>query len=222
MDDDLRRELLRRADADQLARAALDRADDAGDDPTAALDTMTEVDADNTAWLRALVETSGWPAASRVGREGARAAWLLVQHADADPTLQRRCLELLSDAVRRGEGDAVDLAYLTDRVLLRFGGHQEFGTQLRATADGWVPRRLRDRATVDARRATVGLEPLAAATARMTAEHPARPSTLVCGSCGGAVAFWHPEPGHPVDAVCPTCGTTITVGGDGDGVGAEG
>jgi hypothetical protein len=34
-----------------------------------------------------------------VGEDGAHAAWLLAQHADRDPAFQRRCLDLLTQAV---------------------------------------------------------------------------------------------------------------------------
>jgi hypothetical protein len=46
----------------------------------------------------------------------------LAQHADARPEFQRRGLGLLTDAVDRGEADASDLVYLTDRVLCGDGG----------------------------------------------------------------------------------------------------
>jgi DNA-binding IclR family transcriptional regulator len=58
-----------------------------GDDIVAALE---DVDRDNTRWLGELVNRQGWPGRSLVGEDGAAAAWLLAQHADQDPTLQRR------------------------------------------------------------------------------------------------------------------------------------
>jgi Family of unknown function (DUF6624) len=63
-----------------------------------------------------------------VGGDGAHAAWLLARHADQDPAFQRRCLELLTQAVASGEAAKIELAYLTDRVLAE-GKPQEYGTQ---------------------------------------------------------------------------------------------
>ena len=54
------------------------------------------VDEENTRWLRGLVEKQGWPTNTLAGKDGANAAWLLVQHADADPKFQRQCLDLMA------------------------------------------------------------------------------------------------------------------------------
>jgi len=138
IDQELRVELLRRAEQDQRTRHALDRflaaSPDgrmAGTDPEEgrAIDRLGEIDAANTGWLRAIVESRGWPTRSLVGEDGARAAWLLAQHADEDPDFQLRCLELMSCA-DPAEVDAVNLAYLTDRVQLALGQEQTFGTQM--------------------------------------------------------------------------------------------
>ena len=88
---DLRAELLRRTVPDQEARWAHDFA------------AMERADADNLPWIRQVIAEHGWPGRSDVGDDGAQAAWLLVQHADADPAFQRDCLGLLTAAVGQGE-----------------------------------------------------------------------------------------------------------------------
>jgi hypothetical protein len=115
---------------------------------------------DNTKWLKGVVERHGWPTNRLVGADGARAAWLLVQHADADPEFQRRCLELMAK-LPKNEVSQSNLAYLTDRVLLAEGKKQLFGTQFTAVDGKWKPRPLEDEANVDKRRAEAGLPPLA-------------------------------------------------------------
>src|SRR2546422_2708299 len=40
--------------------------------------------------LAALIDAHGWPGRSRVGEEGAQAAWLILQHAIRNPPLMRR------------------------------------------------------------------------------------------------------------------------------------
>jgi hypothetical protein len=141
MDEALRAELLRRVEIDQAARKALDP------------DAMRDADGENLPWLKGVVAERGWPGASLVGDDGAHAAWLLAQHADADPAFQRRCLDLLIVAVEAGEATVRELAYLTDRVLLAEGRSQVYGTQLTRRDGAWVPRDLRDPELVDERRA---------------------------------------------------------------------
>lgn len=121
---------------------------------------MAKVDADNTRWLGEQVDKSGWPTVTQVGKEAAGTAWLLVQHADADPKFQRKCLDLMAK-LPKGEADAKNVAYLTDRVLLAEGKKQVYGTQFHSPNGRWEPRPLEDEANVDRRRAEVGLPPLA-------------------------------------------------------------
>ncbi|MDG6999876.1 MAG: hypothetical protein JRN15_12255, partial [Nitrososphaerota archaeon] len=81
----------------------------------------------NTAALKKILHRYGWPGISLVGRKGAEAAFLIVQHSN-DTLFQRACLPLLDNAYERGQvpGDAV--ALLTDRVLVREGKPQMYGT----------------------------------------------------------------------------------------------
>jgi hypothetical protein len=145
----LRAELLRRVEKDQAARKARD------------LEAVRAVDAENLPWLKQVIEEHGWPGSSLAGTDGARAAWLLVQHADRDPVFQRQCLGLMTTAAGQGEASRTDLAYLTDRVLLAEGEPQEYGTQATVRDGRYVPRNLRDPGDIDERRASVGLQPLA-------------------------------------------------------------
>jgi hypothetical protein len=200
---DLRGELLRRAKRDQAARRASRGAD---------FWPVYRVDAENLRWLKQVVADIGWPGASAVGEDGAHAAWLLVQHAGADPKFQRRCLDLLTVAAEQGEASKVDAAYLTDRVLLAEGEPQEFGTQATARNGGWAPRPLRDPDTVDQRRAALSLEPMAEYLAGI-AEHygPPKPSVLTCPECGGLVEFSVPEQGRQAAVACAGCGWTTQI-----------
>jgi hypothetical protein len=171
----LRRELLAMTKEDQQVRAAvvkqlsekrlpLDKG--AITDPalvkTFAVITakMTEVDQKNRARLKEMVAQHGWPGATLVGKDGAHAAWLLVQHADNDRPFQKRCLKLMK-AAPRGEVDPPDIAYLTDRVLVGENKKQLYGTQLQGEIGAFRPKPIEDEANVDRRRAEVGLPPLA-------------------------------------------------------------
>lgn len=175
-DADLRLELLRRVKTDQDARTALiawSKEHGAGgviNPATLSADRKAEyekllgavrqADRENTARLNEVVETAGWPTTTLVGKDGANAAWLLVQHADDDPKFQRKCLDRMTK-VPKGEVSQIDVAYLTDRVLLAEGKKQVYGTQFTSAGGKWEPRPLEDPANVDKRRGEVGLSPLA-------------------------------------------------------------
>lgn len=202
MKPELRSELLRRAEKDQAARS--------GPEPDA--ETLTSVDAENLPWLRDLIAELGWPGRSMVGEDGAHAAWLLAQHADQDPAFQRRCLDLITEAVKRGEAALSELAYLTDRVLLAEGKPQEYGTQMTGRKEGWVPRNLRDPDTVDERRAAMSLEPLRENIARIASQHgPPGPATFTCSECGSGIEVWLPGEGETQDIRCASCGWATMV-----------
>lgn len=155
----LREELLARVKTDQAARTKLI---DAGNPPPPdLLKAVKEADEKNRAWLKGVVEKHGWPGKSLVGEDGAHAAWLLVQHADADLPFQKTCLVLLEAATKKGEATGTDLAYLTDRVLAAEGKKQRYGTQLELKGGKLVPKQLEDPEQVDARRKELGLMPMA-------------------------------------------------------------
>jgi len=116
----------------------------------------------NTRWLEELLATRGWPGHTLVGTDGAEAAWLLAQHADRDPELQRSFLEALRGAVAAGEASRANLAYLEDRVRVHDGRPQLYGTQFTVTDGEFGPCPIEDPARLDERRAEVGLDPFAA------------------------------------------------------------
>jgi hypothetical protein len=200
----IRDELLRRAAIDRAARQA--NAGGAGD-----MARLMAIDADNTAWLKGVIDRSGWPERSMVGEAAAGAAWLLAQHADRDPAAQRRFLQCLEAAVARHEASPADLARLTDRVLLASGQKQIYGTQLVAHGERYVAARLCKPRSVDARRAAVGLEPLAKEIEAMSL-HRAPPLALAeCPGCHERIAITPPAPGRTTRYQCPVCGATGTV-----------
>src|SRR5262249_32086483 len=133
----LRQELLKRMDEDQKVRQGLVElmAKKAAAGPTAAkelasvVDRVEQVDARNRARMKEIVDHYGWPGKSLVGKDGANAAWLFVQHADPDPAFQKRCFGLLAEAVKKKEATPQHLAYLTDRVRVGEKAKQVYGTQ---------------------------------------------------------------------------------------------
>lgn len=118
------------------------------------------IDTRNQVRLDTIVKQYGWPAFAWAGRNGIDGAFLVVQHGELD--FQRRYLPLLRQAATEGNLSYGTLAYLEDRVRVREGKKQIYGTQLHAMPSGkQVPDPIEDEANVDVRRAKVGLGPLA-------------------------------------------------------------
>jgi hypothetical protein len=115
----------------------------------------------------------------------------------------------MTEAVKDGEATPVELAYLTDRVLLAEGQPQEYGTQMSGGQDGWAPRNLRDPDRVDERRAAVGLGPVSEYVARITSHAgPPKPASITCLECGAGIDAWLPDEGETKDIRCSAGGWT--------------
>jgi len=122
---------------------------------------MAEVHERNGRRLAEIIAQYGWPGKTLVGEEGADAAWLIVQHDIGNPALQRRSLQLLREAVARGEAHGWQLAMLTDRIRVLEGRPQVYGTQYDWDEQGEMsPCPIENLELVDELRASVGLIPL--------------------------------------------------------------
>jgi hypothetical protein len=155
----LRAELLALAERDKRTRGELVASGElfAGYNPR-----MAAVHARNAKALERIVGEFGWPGKSLIGDDGADAAWLVLQHAIANPELQRRCLPLLKAAVEAGEAPAFQAACLEDRICACEGRPQRYGTQFDWDEHGQLsPLPLQDPERVDKLREAVGLGPLA-------------------------------------------------------------
>jgi len=123
------------------------------------------INADN---VRSIVQQRGWPGNADVGRTGWTALWRIVQHAIGDPDLQRSFLAHLQTFAGTAQDHPVERAMLSDRIAVFEGKPQRYGTQFDWNDDGVfaVMGSLEAPNTVDARRAEVGLGPLADELAR--------------------------------------------------------
>lgn len=154
----LRQALLARVEKDQAVRQ---KAIDEGNTPASWQQTVV-VDQDNTTWLKTIVAKKGWPTRTSVGEDGSKAAFLIAQHATLDPAFQEHVLALMQAALAQKEADPSDVAMLQDRVLLHQGKPQLYGTQFKTEPDGTMALdRTQDINGLDARRATMGLPPIA-------------------------------------------------------------
>lgn len=144
---------------------------------------MEAVHDENAALLTQVFDDVGWPGRREFGDDGAGAAFLILQHAIGHPALQRRGLALVLGAVPEGQANPLDAAYLSDRIAVYEGGEQTFGTQFDWDAGGQLsPAPTRDPVGLDARRASIGLPPMAETIAHIrvnaAAEGDAAPADL--------------------------------------------
>ena len=115
----------------------------------------------NAARFAAILSELGWPGEPQVGHEAAKAAWLIVQHAIAQPALQYRALEALREAAARGEAPFLHAAMLEDRIRTFEGRPQRYGTQFDWDESGRLsPLPIEDPQAIEERRRAVGLGPL--------------------------------------------------------------
>jgi len=116
----------------------------------------------NAARLREILASHGWPNEATVGSDGAYAAWLIVQHAIGDPSLQRQVLPLLQKEASQGRVPEWQSAYLADRIAMYEQRPQRYGTQwLDDPQDGRTrPWPLEEPERVNSVRESVGLGPM--------------------------------------------------------------
>jgi len=123
---------------------------------------MEAVHIRNAARLKELIAIHGWPDEVMAGKDGAEAAWFIVQHAVGDPEFQREILRLLSARAGSQRVPLWHAAYLEDRIAMYEGRPQRFGTQwMDDPLDGRIrPWKLAEPDRVNELRAGVGLGPL--------------------------------------------------------------
>ncbi|WP_419947674.1 DUF6624 domain-containing protein [Candidatus Palauibacter sp.] len=159
MNETLRDELLEMARRDRTVRAELVAS---GELFGGYESRMALVHERNARGLRRIIESIGWPGADVVGREGAEAAWIVLQHAIAEPGLLRQALPLLQAAAREGRASPRHAAMLEDRIRFFEGRPQRYGTQFDWDAEGKLsPGDVEDPHRLDERRRAIGLPPLA-------------------------------------------------------------
>ena len=120
-------------------------------------DLMNIVDSINTIKVKKILDERGWLGADVVGNRGNLTLFLVIQHSDLET--QEKYLPMMQDAVKNGNASPKHLAYLEDRVALKKGEKQIYGSQimyLSETGEAFV-RPLIDPENVDKRRAEIGL-----------------------------------------------------------------
>ncbi len=118
-----------------------------------------QINEKNEARVAEIIDEHGWPKASVVKGSAASTVFLIIQHADIE--MQKKYLPVMREAADAGEASWSSLALLIDRVNLREGGKQIYGSQISRDADGsFHVRDLDEPEYVNQRREEVGLGPI--------------------------------------------------------------
>jgi hypothetical protein len=142
----LREQLRTLVAEDQDARLAFDQA-------------RTEaVDVKNRSEVLRIFDQYGWVTNSLAGKDAAHNFSLLVQH--QTPEIQQQLLPALEKAARSGNASMIDYAYLYDRVQMRLGRPQHWGTQAKCENGKPVLYPVDDPSGLDMRRQELFMPPI--------------------------------------------------------------
>lgn len=124
------------------------------------VDEQNAIDTKLIQQLEIIIAKHGWPTISLVGKEASNNAFLIIQHADL--TYQKKYFPLLKEAANKNEARKSEVAMLEDRILMREGKKQIYGSQLRSNSETGKLELypIEDEENVDKRRASVGLMPM--------------------------------------------------------------
>lgn len=122
---------------------------------------MNHHDSINGIKVMQILDQYGWLGVDEVGQKGNSTLFLVIQHSDL--LIQVKYLPMLRAAVKAGKAQPSSLALLEDRVALRQGRRQIYGSQIRINNEKNVTylSPMIDPDHVDERRASVGLGPIA-------------------------------------------------------------
>lgn len=128
------------------------------------LDSLTQIiktkDVSNLQFVEKLLARHGWLAPEKVGMEGTQAVFLVIQHADLDT--QKKYYPLILQAEKDGQILSSNVAILEDRIAVREGRKQHYGSQAFYDADAkrTIVHPLENPENIDEFRKLRGLPPM--------------------------------------------------------------
>ncbi|MBI1268277.1 MAG: hypothetical protein GC193_12700 [Cryomorphaceae bacterium] len=123
-------------------------------------EVVADQDAKNEAEVIEIIEEYGWVGRNEVGGQANLALWLVIQHAPIE--IQEKYLPLLVESVSKNESSGNHLALLEDRINMRNGKPQIYGSQIVSDPETGADMvyQVFEPEFVNARRASVGLGPI--------------------------------------------------------------
>ncbi|NBW35656.1 MAG: hypothetical protein EBR30_11700 [Cytophagia bacterium] len=121
---------------------------------------IAEKDSLNRTKVEIILNKYGWLGKDVIGEDGNTTLFLVIQHSNI--ATQEKYLPMIREAVKNGNAKASSLALLEDRIALRQGKRQIYGSQVawNMITNEYYVLPLDDPDNVDKRRAKVGLQPL--------------------------------------------------------------
>lgn len=119
---------------------------------------IQSVDSVNLQELEKLITQFGWPTRTMVGKRSCMAAWLVIQHSELP--VQEKYLPMIEKAARDGDLDKSSYALLVDRVRMRKGQRQLYGSQIIRDSSGVALYPIEDEENVNRRRLEMGMQPI--------------------------------------------------------------
>lgn len=118
---------------------------------------MGQKDSINLIKVIKILDEKGWVGKDVVGAQANQTLFLVIQHSDLK--YQQKYLPMMREAVKKGNANPANLAYLEDRIALREGRRQIYGSQSSKNKidNKWHISPMIDPDNVDKRRAEVGL-----------------------------------------------------------------
>ena len=120
-------------------------------------ETINEKDARNLIKIQKILDEKGWLGQDVIGGRGNMTLFLVIQHAPIE--IQEKYLPMMREAVKKNNAQPSSLALLEDRIALRTGKRQIYGSQIGRnpeTGEFYVSP-IENPEKVDERRAKVGL-----------------------------------------------------------------
>jgi hypothetical protein len=117
-------------------------------------DSINEIEVEN------IIDNYGWLGENRVGELANQSLWLVIQHAPLN--IQEKYMPLLKISVEKRESKGWYLAFLEDRILMRKGEKQIYGSQtfFNSETGKFHIYIIKDVDNVNKRRSEIGLETL--------------------------------------------------------------
>jgi len=123
---------------------------------------MRRIDYNNMESLKSIIDQHGLPTLQMVGAKAMNRLWAILVHAP-DTDFQKKILPLIKNAAANGGMKKERYAYVYDRMAMREGHPQKYGTQMICDyeKEKIVPYKLDDPNDIDSLRKEVRLYPLA-------------------------------------------------------------
>jgi hypothetical protein len=122
------------------------------------VELIVKKDSINLLKVEKILDEYGWLGADVIGEQGNKTLFLVIQHSDLETQLKYR--PIMRDAVKKGNAKGKDFALLVDRIEMRQGNRQIYGSQIKIDGDEFYVYPIIEPEKVNERRAEVGLEPI--------------------------------------------------------------